>query len=100
MNKLANSAAAIIAFALVTGCAGTANQSGAGINESTRDMVAVSEVRDPNQVRCRTVVKTGTRIGTKVCKTNKEWDQATRDAREATEQIQRGSLQGPGPEGG
>ena len=50
-------------------------------------------------MRCKTDIKTGTRISRKVCKTNREWEQEALDSRTTTEAIQRGSLNG-GMEGG
>ena len=55
--------------------------------------VTSSMVKNPDEVTCRNVVRTGTRIGTKKCMTNRAWMQASRDAREATDSIQRKSTQ-------
>lgn len=60
---------------------------------------ASKERLDPDAMRCKTDIKTGTRISRKVCKTNREWEQQALDSRTATEAIQRGSLNG-GMEGG
>ena len=76
---------------LTAGCAGTANNSGSPANQ-----VAAS---GNENVRCKTVIKTGTRLGTKVCKTEAQWDADARSSREATEDIQRTSTQGSSPPG-
>jgi hypothetical protein len=90
INKNA-SLAAIVAAAALTAACGSSDYSGS-------DMVAVSEPVDPDEVTCRTVVKTGTRIGTRVCMTNRAWDQQASDARDAAHAIQTESKQGPGPQ--
>lgn len=74
-------------FSLVAGCAGSP--------PGGSELAAANT----ENLRCKTMIKTGTRLGTKVCKTNAEWDREARDSREATESIQRTSTHGPGPEG-
>lgn len=61
---------------------------------------AEADVDQPDHVTCRTVAKTGTRLGTKVCRTNADWAQSSRDGREAMEQIQRQSTHTATPPGG
>ena len=107
MSKLFTTVCALALCTLLSACAGsTANTAADADNVSSSGMQPVAsadtenEGLDPDAMRCKVYTKTGTRIATKVCKTNREWEQAARDSREATEQIQRGSLQGPGPEGG
>jgi len=55
--------------------------------------VTSSMVKNPDEVTCRSVVRTGTRIGSKKCMTNRGWMEASRNSREATEAIQRKSTQ-------
>ncbi|QIB65496.1 hypothetical protein [Kineobactrum salinum] len=74
-------------LSLLSGCAGTANPA---------NQVAAA---DQEGMRCKTMIKTGTRLGTKVCKTEAQWRQDARDSREATEDIQRTSTHGPAGEG-
>jgi len=50
-------------------------------------------IHEPDKVTCRSVVKTGTRIGSKKCMTNRSWAQASRSGREALETVQRQSAQ-------
>ena len=54
--------------------------------------VASAEPVDPNAMTCKNVVKTGTRIGTRTCKPNREWEQDSRTSKEAVEKIQRGNV--------
>ncbi len=54
---------------------------------------------DQDQMTCKKTQRTGTRISSKICKTNRQWEQGARDAREATEQIQRNATH-TGSEGG
>jgi starvation-inducible outer membrane lipoprotein len=82
---------------LVLGLAGCADtpESGEKLPEVTSSMV-----RNPDEVTCRNVVRTGTRIGTKKCMTNQRWMELSRDARQATQDIQRQSNQQKNPSGG
>ena len=57
-------------------------------------------VHNPDEMRCKTVIKTGTRLTSKMCKTNAAWAQQARDAQEATTAIQREATQGSPPQGG
>lgn len=76
---------------LLTACASTGNTPGQA------NQVAAT---DNDNLRCKTMIKTGTRLGTKVCKTEEQWRQDARDSREATEDIQRTSTHGPAAQGG
>ncbi len=71
----------------LTGCAGE--------NRVQQQKVAQQAVNrdDPNAVRCETVIRTGSRIGEKICKTNSQWEDERRTSREAAEAIQRGGAQ-------
>lgn len=75
-------------FLLTAGCAGSppANSELAAANTEN--------------LRCKTIIKTGTRLGTKVCKSEAEWDRDARDSKEAIEDIQRTSTHGPAAQGG
>jgi hypothetical protein len=57
-------------------------------------------VHNPDQVICKKVTKTGTRMSSEMCKTNMQWAQQSRDASDATSEIQRGAAQGSSPSGG
>ncbi len=56
-------------------------------------------VPNPDMVTCKSVVKTGTRIGSRECKTNRAWARGTANARAWAEQIQRESVLGQTIEG-
>jgi hypothetical protein len=90
MNRT-SSLAALLAAAVLTAACGSSDYSGS-------DMVAISDPVDPDEVTCKTVVKTGTRIGSRVCKTNRAWEQQARDSKAAAMAIQTESKQGPGPQ--
>ena len=82
----------LLASAVLTACASTGDGEPA---------LAKAEVKNPDEVTCRTVVKTGTRIGTKVCKTNRAWAAGSSSGRAMAEDIQRRSMQGlADPNGG
>lgn len=78
------------AAALISACAGTANNTGA------QDVAANTE----SGLVCKTVQKTGTRIGTRVCQTAEQASQSAQDSQDAVNAIQRNSVQGAGPQGG
>lgn len=61
--------------------------------------IAGQTVLNPDTVRCKSVVKTGTRIGSRECKTNRAWAQQTANARAWAEQIQQDSVLGQTIEG-
>lgn len=73
---------------LIAGCTGTPPPGG--------EMAAA----DSDNLRCKTIIKTGTRLGTKVCKSEAAWEQDARTSKEATEDIQRSSTHGPAAQGG
>ena len=44
---------------------------------------------DPDEITCKRIAKTGTRFKTKVCATNREWEQSAERAQDTTEKLQR-----------
>ena len=50
---------------------------------------------DPDKVTCKRSTKPGSRMRTKVCKTNRRWLEEQQDAEDAAELIQRQSVQSP-----
>ena len=48
-----------------------------------------AEAVDPDEIKCKRVIKTGTRIGTKVCRTNRTWEALAARGREDLERSQR-----------
>jgi hypothetical protein len=61
---------------------------------SSKDGVAYNnEVVDPDKITCRTVVKTGTRIGSKVCKTNRTWAEIARASQAGLDDTTRRAAQ-------
>lgn len=93
MKFLSNAVLAVLVVGLL-GCADTP-EGGEKLPEVTSSMV-----RNPDEVTCRNVVRTGTRIGTKKCMTNQRWMELSRDAQDATADIQRKSAQQKMPSGG
>ena len=67
---------------------------------SKETQLASAEPVDPDIVRCKRVVKTGTRISTKDCRTNRAWEQAAQDGKDSAEAVQRSSTQTPTVGGG
>lgn len=82
--KTFRAVAPLILSAVLAACSST---------DSAETAVASAEVTDPDEVSCRTIVKTGTRIGTRVCKTNRAWAASTASGRSMAESIQRTSGQ-------
>lgn len=77
-------------------CALSACTSSTPASKAEAETVAAAE----SGKRCKTIIRTGTRLRSKICKTNEEWEQEARSSREAIESIQRTSTHGPGPSGG
>ncbi|MFO7552570.1 MAG: hypothetical protein R6W80_14270 [Haliea sp.] len=83
-------------FTLLAGCAGTTgSDTAAGAAGNNGQQVASNE-----GVTCKTVIKTGTRLGTKVCKKDEVWAREAGDSRDAINDIQRNSAQSASPSGG
>jgi len=91
MKSLQISALLLIA-ALLGACSSTQVADTAAPAAAAETQVANAEPGDPNAMTCKNVVKTGTRIGTRTCKPNREWEQDARTSKEAMENIQRGSV--------
>ncbi|MBN7799017.1 hypothetical protein [Parahaliea mediterranea] len=74
--------------ALLSACAGTSG-------DVAKQQVASNDAPEtgPNAISCKSIIRTGTRIGTRVCKTNQQWEQEQRDSRAAAEAVQRGGAQ-------
>ena len=105
MSKLIPGATVVALAALLSACAGSQTQSTAdSVSSSGMQPVASADTEaprlDPDAMRCKVYNKTGTRIATKVCKTNREWEQAAKDSRQITEDIQRESVMGGDGRGG
>jgi len=83
-------------IALLTGCAGAkVSDTASGDPSSNAQAVAGTE-----GVTCKTIIKTGTRLGTRVCKTDEVWAREANDSRDAINDIQRNSAQSASPSGG
>ncbi|HIG43909.1 MAG: hypothetical protein ABGY96_01130 [bacterium] len=50
---------------------------------------------DPDRIRCKTQAVTGSRLGVRICMTNRDWNVQHEDAREAMEHIKRGTIFSP-----
>jgi len=93
MTQLIKMTAIAYGFILIAGCSDLSEQP---------EWIAYEahQKADPDVVTCRATPKTGTRLGDKVCKTNRDWKLAARDGREALQNIQRTSTQAPTVGGG
>ncbi|RLQ22157.1 hypothetical protein DWB85_09495 [Seongchinamella sediminis] len=106
MNSRLNIATAAIFCLVLAGCASNqgsnevAADNAAESTAAAAEQVAVNDRDDPNAIRCKRYAQTGSRLGKKVCKTNAQWDELARAAKEATDTIQREALQGRGEVGG
>lgn len=87
----------IAAFALVIGaCSNVADKNGdvkIADNEGKKISMVSGKVVDPDKVTCKTYKKIGSRISSKHCLTNREWNLRSQRARETTDSIQRQSKQ-------
>lgn len=91
MKRAMTLCAAGALLTLLTACSSTAPQQTAG---------TAQQVASNDNLTCRNIIKTGTRLGTRVCKTDAQWEQESQDSRDATNAIQNNSAQSAGPGGG
>ncbi len=61
---------------------------------STDDQAAAE---DPNAIECKTVIITGTRVGTRQCLPRSEWERMRAASQDATQRVQQRSAHGQGP---
>ncbi|MFU8764632.1 MAG: hypothetical protein ACNA7T_08920 [Haliea sp.] len=90
--KLLQLFAALLVAVLLGACSSSQVVDNAAPAGADENQVASAEPGDPNAMTCKNVVKTGTRIGTRTCKPNREWEQDSRTSKEAMENIQRGNV--------
>lgn len=86
----------ILVAALLGACSSTQVADNAAPVAAGENQVASAELGSPNAITCKKVIKTGTRIGTRTCKPNREWEQDARTSKEAVENIQRGNVHSSG----
>lgn len=101
---------AFIAIFLISGCASTTETGGqiaAQDANVAKDAEIVQETNavqntevDPDEVTCRRIAKVGTRVKTKVCATNREWQEVAERAQRTTEKIQREAAAAHGTDSG
>lgn len=84
MYRVAKLAAVLILGMAVSACS-TQNVSGAD-QTSPRQVLAQA---DPDRIVCKSVKKTGTRIGTRECRTYRNWENLRRRGRAWTDDMQR-----------
>lgn len=79
---------------LIAGCA--SNGGGEVATVARADTTAASETRaetqdagEEDQLVCKTVVKTGTRLREKICAPKEAWDESAEYGQKATEEMQR-----------
>lgn len=82
----------ILVVALLGACSSTQVADNAAPAAAGENQVASAKLGSPNAITCKKVIKTGTRIGTRTCKPNREWEQDARTSREAMDEIQRDSV--------
>ncbi|MEE2525759.1 hypothetical protein V0U79_05220 [Hyphobacterium sp. HN65] len=70
-----------VAGLLVTACATTSEDTQLATS-AERPADEVIEAADGESVRCRNIRQTGSRLRTRVCRTQDEWDQMAADAQE------------------
>ena len=92
---MANFSTGLLFFIILFGLQACSPLTGVDTSKYDKDYV-----HNPDQMTCKKVTKTGTRMTSEMCKTNMQWAQQARDASEATSAIQRGATQGSSPTGG
>jgi outer membrane lipoprotein-sorting protein len=82
------------ALLLMAGCAANGGNEAATVAQA--DATAVSEAQaetqqaaEEDQLVCKTVVKTGTRLRERICAPKEAWDDSAEYGRKATEEMQR-----------
>ncbi len=96
MNRSLTLCAFGAALSLLAACSSTGTSQTAGTDGATPARAVASN----ENVTCRNIIKTGTRLGTRVCKTDAQWKQESQDSRDAANSIQNNSAQSAGPAGG
>ena len=92
---------AFIVVSVTFGCAGTVDTDsqktvqGSDTVQGTETVQGIdNDTYDPDAVTCKRIQKTGTRTSSRVCATNREWEESAERAREVTEKMQRRPQQG------
>mgnify|MGYP001812513608 CR=1 FL=1 len=87
---------AFIVIAMTVGCASTLDTESQKTIQGTDTVqgtepvqVAGTEAYDPDEITCKRIAKTGTRVKSKVCATNAEWKASEEYAQKATKEMQR-----------
>ena len=91
-----DAAAASSAAPSAAATAATASTAGA-VEPEIKDpqvLPTSASVDDPDEVVCKRIQKTGSRVKTRVCATRAQWDEAAKQAAEATERLQSTPLPG------
>lgn len=96
MNRSFTLCALGATLTMLAACSSTGTSQTAGTNSATPAQAVASN----ENMTCRNIIKTGTRLGTRVCKTDAQWKQESQDSRDATNSIQNNSAQSAGPAGG
>jgi hypothetical protein len=99
--------AALLCATLLAACAPTASKkdaSQAATVAATAPVAAAAAApavvqEEEDRMICKMVIPTGSRIGTKACRRSSQWEQMTRDGRDAAERVQRMGNQKPIPNG-
>ena len=95
---------ALVAMAATFGCASSGDAETEVANmaaeaetvQDVKDQQAVArDLSAPDEVVCRRIIQTGTRLGTKVCATNRQWAASEKHAQDTTEDMQRQPIGGP-----
>lgn len=100
---------AFIATFVISGCASTAKTDGQMAQEASaakdpemaQQTTAVQDTEiDPDEVTCKRITKVGTRVKSKVCATNREWQESEERAQQTTERMQREAAAAHGTDSG
>jgi len=79
---------------MLAGCANiVAGPGGTALQEQREREAQMAEEGQEGGLRCRTIRQTGSRLGSRVCRTDEEWEQIERDSQEAHDRLDQGSAQ-------
>ncbi len=92
---------AFIVVSVTFGCAGTVDtdrqktvQRIDTVQGTETEQGTNNDSYDPDEVTCKRIQKTGTRTSSRVCATNREWEESAERARDAVEKMQRRPIPG------
>jgi hypothetical protein len=92
--RLTLTIASLLATALMAGAASAAPASDNAPTAVSTPATAAAPVADGDKVTCKTIAVTGTRFGTQVCHSKREWADMAQSAHDYVQHATTGACQG------